>query len=43
MENVSIKAEGDEHLDTQTGELTRLLAELVRGGWEINFRVVANE
>lgn len=43
MENVSIEEEGGENLDPQSGELTRLLAELVRAGWQFHFRVVPNE
>lgn len=43
MENASIAAEGGENLDPQSGELTRLLAEIVRAGWQVSFRVVPNE
>lgn len=43
MENVSIAAEGDQHPDPQSGELARLLAELVRAGWQLHFRVIPND
>ncbi len=43
MENVSTAAEGDKNLDPQSGELARLLAELVRAGWILTVQIVPNE
>ena len=43
MENVSIEAAGDGNLDAQSGELARLLAELVRAGWQLTIQIVPNE
>jgi hypothetical protein len=42
MENVSIAAD-DGNRDEESGELARLLAELVRAGWELHIRVIPNE
>ncbi len=43
MENASIAAEGGKDLEAQSAELARLLAELVRAGWRVQFSVVPNE
>ena len=43
MENVSIAAADDANHDVASGELVRLLAELVRAGWQLQIQSVPNE
>ena len=43
MENASIAAEDGKEVESQNAELARLLAELVRAGWRVQFSVVPNE
>ncbi len=42
MEIVSTVADGDQNLDPPSGELVRLLAELIRAGWQLHFEVIPN-
>ena len=43
METVSTAGTDGENLDPQSGELARLLVELVRAGYTFTFQVVPNE
>jgi hypothetical protein len=43
MENVSIAAADDGNRDAESNELARLLAELVRAGWQLHFQLVPND
>lgn len=43
MENVSIAAADSENRDPESDELARLLAELVRAGWQLHFQLVPND
>ncbi len=43
METVSTAGTDGENLDPQSGELARLLSELVRAGYTFTFQVVPNE